>query len=127
MNIVYRVGGLYIEQIDYDVLELTIVSSNRALSTRLRYEEIEDLAKASLIMLMDCYMKESRVEAEHLKELQDDFQEVMAGEKDGDPDRLQEVIKEKQDLLASLKKRIEAIEALLKIFEETKGRDERGR
>jgi len=119
MRIVYRVGELYIEQVDSSVLELTIVSSNRALSTRLRYEEIEDLAKASLIMLMDYYMKRSRVEAEHLKELQDDFEGVMSGRLVGDPEAYQERIEEKQDLLATLKKRIEAIEALLKTFEET--------
>jgi hypothetical protein len=119
MRIVYRVGELYIEQIDHDVLELTVVSSNRALSTKLHYEEIEDLARTSLIMLMDYYMYQSRVESERLKELQDDFEEVMAGKRYGNPDGLQERIREKQALLATLKKRIEAIEALLKTFEET--------
>jgi hypothetical protein len=117
MRIVYRVGGLYIEQIDHDVLELTVVSSNRALSTRLCYEEIEDLARTSLIMLMDYYMYQSRVETEHLKELQDDFEAVMSGRLIGDPEAYQERIKEKQDILATLKRRIEAIEALLKTFE----------
>jgi hypothetical protein len=119
MRIVYRVGELYIEQIDHDVLELTIVTNRRALSTRLCYEEIEDIAKASLIILMDYYMHRSRVESERLKELQDDFEEVMAGKRYGNPDGLQERIKEKQALLATLKKRIEAIESLLKTFEET--------
>lgn len=122
MRIVYRIGGLYIEQMGHDTLDVTIVSSHRALSTRLLYDEIEDLAKTSMLILMRYYMGLSRVESERLKELQDDFEEVMAGKRYGNPDGLQERIKEKQALLATLKKRIDAIEALLKTLEETKSK-----
>ena len=119
MRIVYRIGGLYIEQVDHDTLDVTIVSSRKALSTRLRYGDIEELAKTSLIMLMRYYTWLSRVESERLKNLQEVFEDVVAGKRYGNPDGLQEQIKEKHYLLATLKKRVDAIEALLKTLEET--------